>query len=135
MMKEYPTTYDKPLVLDAGYRGLFDFGAGGEIYAFQGPKGKKGRLLDVLVAATETFTNTTTGALIKIGTAADDDAYGTFNMAMLADKDCFVASLDAPTGFVTQELPADTVVQVTFVAPTGGTPAGMGLVSIPIAWF
>ena len=32
-------------------------------------------------------------------------------------------------------LPADTLVLVTFTAPTGGTPAGMGLVKIPVAWF
>lgn len=134
-MKEFPTNYATPLVLDQGWRGVFDFGSGGKTYAFQGPSGKKGRIIDLMASAVETFTNTTTGAIIKLGTIAADDAYGTFDLGTLADNDCFVASVDSPTGFVTQELPADTLVKVTFVAPTGGTPAGMGLVSIPVAWF
>lgn len=134
-MKEHPTTYDKPMILDAGYPGIFDFGEGGETYGVQGPSGKKGRILDVMASAVELFTNVTTGGLIKLGTAGDDDAYGTFDLGALANNDCFVASLDQPTGFITQELPADAIMLVTFVAPTGGTPAGMAKVQIPVAWF
>lgn len=116
--------------------GIHDFGSGGESYSITGPKGKTGRLVAIHVAATETFTTTTTAARVDVGTAADTDAYASFNLGALADTDS--ASTDDGTtdtdAIISASIPADTQVEVTLVAPTGGTPAGMGVPTIWIDW-
>lgn len=116
--------------------GEHDFGNAGESLSITGPKGKGGRLIAVHVAATETFTATTTAGRVDVGTAADTDAYASFNLGTLADTDS--ASTDDGTtdtdAIIDADIPADTQVEVTFVAPTGGTPAGKGFVSIIIDW-
>lgn len=116
--------------------GPIDFGAGGEVVSITGPKGKTGRLIAIHVAATETFTNTTTEANVQVGTAADPDANALFNLGTLADTDS--ASTDDGTtdtdAIIDEDIAADTQVEVTFTAPTGGTPAGIGFVDIIIDW-
>lgn len=116
--------------------GPIDFGAGGEVVSITGPKGKAGTLKAIHVMATETFTTTTTAGRVDIGTAADTDAYASFNLGALADTDS--ASTDDGTtdtdAVISADIPADTQVEVTCVAPTGGTPAGIGYVSIIIDW-
>ena len=127
------------------YSFLHDFGAGGDIYAVKGPKGKKGKLINYGVdGVTETFTNVTTGALISVGTVADADAYGNeIDLgALAADSASNLRSLYDPiadattwaTYMLEDDLPADTVVALHCVAPTGGTPAGIGTAFMEIQW-
>ena len=42
--------------------GEIDFGAGGEVTSIRGPAGKQGKLVDIVVSATETFNEVTTDA-------------------------------------------------------------------------
>lgn len=116
--------------------GEIDFGDAAEVLSITGPKGAKGILHAIHVAATETFTADTTPAYVRVGTAADPDAYAEMNLGTLADTDS--ASSDDgttdPDAIIAESIPADTQVEVTTVAPTGGTPAGKGFVTIIIDW-
>ncbi len=116
--------------------GLVDYGAGDEVTSIKGKKGKKGILRSIHVAATETFNSVTTGAQVLVGTAADPNAYAQFEIGDLADTDS-VSTDDGTTdtdAIIDKDIPADTQVEVTTVAPTGGTPAGIGLTDIIIDW-
>tara|TARA_R110000737_G_scaffold340221_1_gene362898 strand:+ start:23314 stop:23700 length:387 start_codon:yes stop_codon:yes gene_type:complete len=111
-----------------------DFGAGAAAVSFKGPLGKDGRLEDITVHATETFTNVTLPAYVRIGTASDADAYAQADLGVTAATDTFVATQDDVNAIISDALPADTQIEVAFVACTGGTPAGIGTVSITVAW-
>ena len=116
--------------------GIHDFGAASESLSIKGPRGKTGTLVAIHASATETFTAVTTPARIDIGTGADTDAYASFVLGTLADTDSAstddgVTDTDA---IINRSIPANTQVEVTFVAPTGGTPAGMAAVSVIIDW-
>jgi len=113
-----------------------DFGAGNTSHSFQGPKGKAGRLVAIHLSASETFTNTTTQGQILVGTGADTDAYALMNLGTTAATDS-VSSDDGVTdtdAILSADIPADTQVEVTCVAPTGGTPAGIGTVTVLVDW-
>lgn len=106
----------------------FDFGADAdEIYSFRLPPGCRGRLINIGISVTEEFACATTVASIKLGTAADDDAYATLNIAdETADKDYFDVSDD--TDAITEdEIAADTLLQVTLTQSTDdSSDAGKG---------
>lgn len=124
--------YDNPLTITHKIADKHDFGAGGDSISVTGPAGATGVLRHIGVSCVgETFTNVTTGALVQVGTAADVDAYAELDVGALADTNSVAA---ADTDFTDRSLPADTPVEVTFVAPTGGTPAGIGNVEIVIDW-
>ena len=112
-----------------------DFGAGDQSLSIQGPLGKKGLLRSIHVDASEVFNSVTTGAQVLVGTAADTNAYAQFELPDIADTDS-VSSDDGtdPNAILSAFLPADTQVEVTFIAPTGGTPTGIGNVTIIIDW-
>lgn len=113
-----------------------DFGAGDSAHSFQGPKGKSGRLIDVHLSATETFNSVTTDGYTQIGTAADPDAYALFVQGDLGATDSVCGS-DGVTDtdwLINAAIPADTQVEVTCVAPTGGTPAGIATVTVTVDW-
>lgn len=113
-----------------------DYGAGNSSHSFQGPKGKTGRLIDIHLSATETFNSVTTDGYTDIGTAADPDAYAHFVQGDLAATDS-VCGTDGATDtdwLISAEIPADTQVEVTCVAPTGGTPAGIATTTVVVDW-
>jgi aldehyde:ferredoxin oxidoreductase len=113
-----------------------DFGAGAGATSFKGPKGKSGVLRDIGVKdVTETFSNTTTAAFVRVGTSGDADAYAEANLGTTAATDTFVASHNDTDAIINRELPADTQIEVTYVAPTGGTPAGIGCPYVVVDWF
>lgn len=118
-------SYENPSTVTFQF-GQHDFGAGAGALSFKLPKGKKGRLIDVGVTnITETFTNTTTPAYFRVGTSGDADAYAQLNLATAAATDTF-NTVDDTDAIIEDALPADTQIEVTMVAPTGGTPAGIG---------
>lgn len=97
-----------------------------DVSSIKGPKGKRGRLIEIHVAATTTFT----AGSIKIGTQADDDAYASFSFGTLADTDS-ASTLDGVTdtdAIISEEIPADTQVEVTYA--NGGAGAGPAMVVI-----
>lgn len=120
--------------------GIHDFGAGGDALEILGPAGKKGRLVDIMVSATETFNAVTTQGFVRVGSAADADEFGELSLGT-TEADTAVLASAQPGGLKTDSngqsvlIDADEDVQVAFVAPTGGTPAGMGYVQIWIDWF
>lgn len=111
-----------------------DFGDGNESFAFKGPKGMVGEMIDVSVVATETFNQVTTPGSIKVGTAGDDDHYVTFTLGALSDGDHLSASETASAMPIKDPLPADTLIVVLLTGPTGGTPAGKAIVTITTGW-
>lgn len=125
--------YDNPITITYSL-GEHDFGAGGDALAIKGPTGKSGRLVDIGVMVTETFTATTTAGFVRLGTAADPDAYAELNMATAADTDYWNIQ-DDTDAIIDKFLPADTQVEVALVAPTGGVPAGKGYVNITVDWY
>lgn len=126
-------TYDAPMVTTLSYQ-AHDFGAGGATKTIVGPKGARGKVLDVLVSnVSETFTNTTTAAKVQAGVAGDLGKFVDFGLGTTASGSATSASRgDA----VTQEVAAsDEPIVVTFVAPTGGTPGGIADVQVVVGWF
>jgi len=112
-----------------------DFGAGTTNHAIKAPAGySSGILLDVGVAVSETFTDDTTVAFVRIGTAGDADAYAELGMATAAATN-FFNTQDDTNAILSKEVPASSQLEVACIAPTGGTPAGIGDVHIVIDWF
>lgn len=112
-----------------------DFGAGDSAYAIKAPNGfTKGRILEVGVVVTETFNQVTTPGYVRIGTASDADAYVELNMAAAAATD-YYNNQDDTDAIIDADIPSATQVEVACIAPTGGTPAGIGDVQIAIRWF
>ncbi len=114
--------------------GLHDFGAGGDALAIKAPAGYgNGRINDIGVAVTETFTADTTGAFVRLGTTGDADAYAELALGTAADTDYFNTQDD--TDAIIDADVTNTQIEVALVAPTGGTPAGIGHVHVTITWF
>ena len=126
-------TYAVPRVITYSF-GEHDFGAAGESLSIKGPSGFAGELVGVQVNATETFTAATTSGKVQVGTAADVDAYAELDLSTTADTNTVSEATDTDA-IIEASIPADTQVEVTLVAPTGGTPAGKGFVHITINWF
>jgi hypothetical protein len=128
-------TYDQPLVVTHVISDV-DFGAGDSAYAIKAPYGySRARLFDVGVLVTETFTNTTTAGFVRIGTAADADAYAELAMATAAATN-YYNTVDDTDAIINADIPtASTQLEVACIAPTGGTPAGIGDVHIVIGYY
>jgi hypothetical protein len=138
--------YDKPKRI-RHYFSSHDFGAGAFAGSLKGPAGHKGRIADIgLSHITETFTNTTLPAYIRLGTSGDADKYAEFDCATAAATNTRVASQDDTDAFKNDDgtyaatteqavLPPDTQIEVTGTAPTGGTPAGIAEFFVDIDWY
>ena len=97
----------------------------------RGPSGRVGTLTHIGVAVTTTFTADTTPGYVRVGTSGDADAYAELDMATSA-ADTY--KQDDATAIIASLLPADSDIVLATVAPTGGTPAGVGDIHIIIAW-
>ena len=113
-----------------------DYGAGDFSHSFRGPKGKAGRLIDIHLSASETFNSVTTDGMTQVGTATDVDAFAQFVQGDLAATEavCGTDGTTDPDWLIDEDIPADTHVEVTCVAPTGGTPAGIATVTVIVDW-
>jgi hypothetical protein len=126
--------YDNPLTITYNL-GLHDFGAGGDALAIKAPNGfTRGQIRDIGVAVTETFNAVTTPAYVRLGTAADPDAYAELNMGTAADTN-YYNTQDDTDAIIDATVPSATQIEVALVAPTGGTPAGIGHVHVTIDWY
>jgi hypothetical protein len=107
-------------------RRFYPLGSAADVLSCKGPKGKAGRLIEIHVAATTTFT----AGSILVGTAADTDAYASFSFGALADTDS-ASTLDGVTdtdAIIQPLIPADTQVELTYA--NGGAGAGPAFVVI-----
>lgn len=111
-----------------------DFGAGDSTQSINTPAALRGKIKNVtLYNVTETFTDDTTQARIDIGDGVDADEF-----ALTADFGTLAANaslVPAITDGDTPIIPVGDIVTITFVAPTGGTPAGISDVAITIDYF
>jgi len=129
--------YDNPITATYDLDSVA-FAASPAATAIKGPKGMQGRIRDIGVRATVLFTNVTTGAQITVGTTGDADAYALLNIGAAAATDVWntVDDTDAISATLLKGyIPADTQIEVAYVAPTGGTPAGTGFPFVVIDWF
>lgn len=112
-----------------------DFGEGTTNHAFKAPEGYTyGYLIDVGVAVTEVFNAVTTQAFVRVGTASDADAYAELAMGAAAATDYYNTQNDTDS-IKDSVIPSYTQVEVACIAPTGGTPSGIGTVHITVRWF
>lgn len=128
--------YDNPRTITYSL-GSHNFGAGAGAFAIRPPAGcKTGRVVDIHVMPTVTFTQVTTPAFVRVGTTGVPAKYAELNLGAAAATDGYNLS---NTGVKPQpfDMEADVISQleVVFVAPTGGTPAGTGLVQVTVDWF
>lgn len=112
-----------------------DFGGGAGATSFKAPRGfSNGRILDVgLMDITETFTNTTTPAYVRVGTAGDADAYAQLDCGVAAATDTYNTQDD--TDAIIEPDIGNSQIEVAFVAPTGGTPAGIASAYVVVGWY
>lgn len=116
------------------------------------PRGAKmARVLDILVSATVLFTQVTTPAVVEIGDGTTANAFGQLSLGALAAGNTLGASdvVGGLFGVSNQFGNAAAAVYLagnynagaglhdliaTFVAPTGGTPAGTGTVIVVVGY-
>jgi hypothetical protein len=138
--------YDNATRIPYQLGGEHDFGAGGATYYVQPPKGANmGQVHDIQVDVKETFNAVTTAGFVRVGNTADADKYAELDMGTAAintvygsyDVDIFASG---KTGLIDMTRDgaagaAITQVEIEYVAPTGGTPAGKGSVTVTISWW
>ena len=138
-------TYDKPLTISYSF-GEQDIAAAGAAFAIQRPAGvSSARVDEIHVSVTETFNAVTTQAYIRIGTASDADKFAELNMGTAAATDGYGTNDDADAikeagKYIDLDRDGDSgaaldQLEVVTVANTGGTPAGIGFVTVTISWF
>lgn len=121
------------------------WGSAGGTRHIRGPKGKAGTLVDYGIDdITATFTNVSTGCLMKVGVNGALAQHGInldLGAAAAADGSKSVLTTYRPgkdAAYVThmpdRSIDADTVVIVTFTAATGGSPAGTSKAFVDIIW-
>jgi hypothetical protein len=122
-------SYTEPKYISFSH--TFDYGGGAaDTFNIKGPAGHRGRLVDITVSALEVFT---TGGKVEVGTASDADAYGSLTLGTLAEAAVLSAAAGDGT-IIDTSIAADSTVKIT-LTQTGGTPTGIGITSVTIAWF
>lgn len=132
--------YDNPAVVSYSF-GSVNF-ASGSTNALKPPPGMtRGKIVDIQVQVTTLFTAVTNPAFIRLGTPGVPAFYAELNLGVAAATDAYgirniTAGYDAVV-FRSIDIVQDNVAQVrvAFIAPTGGSPAGAGVVNIAVAWF
>ena len=138
-------SYDDPLTISYSF-GLHDFAAGNLAVAIQRPKGVSSCRVDELhVAVTEVFNGVTTNAFLRIGTASDADKFAELDMGAAAATDGWGTNDDpdavkAAGLFIDLDRDGDSSaaldqLEVTSLQNTGGTPTGIGWVTIVLSWY
>lgn len=114
--------------------GSKDIGAGDITLALKGEKGKEGIITGAgLAEITEAFTNTTLSGRIQLGVSGDLTKHLNMDLGVAAIGNVY-NTVDDPDAIIDVKIPADTQLIVTLKAPTGGTPAGIGVPYIDVSW-
>ncbi|MGH2903918.1 MAG: hypothetical protein ACRDK7_10090 [Solirubrobacteraceae bacterium] len=101
------------------------------------PKGcTHGNVVDIHMSVTTTFTQTTTPGFVKIGDGTTDDKYASLNMGAAAAGAAYNVGDGGTIAKGGIDLDRDNISAITLktVAPTGGTPAGVGDLNVTIEW-
>lgn len=135
--------YDKPLLISYVFSAI-NFGSTVNKRIKPPPGAKFGEIKDVHASINTLFTQVTTPGYVRIGTVDDASKYCSMNMGAaaantgygLADNDGLgtkqkTIDLDRDSNAGT----AITDLRVAFIAPTGGSPAGVADVTITMAWW
>lgn len=111
-----------------------DFGNGDAVEVIQGPANKTGVVRSItLFNVTEVFNEVTTPARVDTGTVADPNGYTAG--ASLGSLAVAASLAQLPSaGVLGNAIVGDTVIQLSFIAPTGGTPTGIADVQVTIQW-
>ncbi|MGH2903442.1 MAG: hypothetical protein ACRDK7_07665 [Solirubrobacteraceae bacterium] len=100
------------------------------------PNCTRGLIRDIHVSVTTAFTQTTTPGHVEVGDGTTDTKYADLNMGAAAINTAY-STVDAG-GIVAGGIDLDrdgiTGVVLKTVAPTGGTPAGVGDITLTIDW-
>lgn len=112
----------------------FDFGAdANEVYSFRLPydehgNAQKGRLVNIGVMVTETFSCNSTVASVELGESGDTDAYAKLEIADgTADEDCYDVT-DDTDAILDEDIPSGTLLEVNLTQSTDGSgDAGKGM--------
>ncbi len=138
-------TYDNPLTISYNL-GEHDFAQGNMAVAIQRPEGVKScRVEEMHVAVTEVFNAVSDPAYLRIGTAADPDKFAEMNMGTAANTDGYGTNDDTDAIktaglFIDLDRAGDSGVsldqlEITTLQNVGGTPSGIGHVTIVLSWF
>lgn len=102
----------------------------------RGPKGKQGRIVDIIARCTVTHVLGTTPTKLDVGLTGTTNAYATFlPAAMTAPTATTLTDLPGASSLSTTTIPADTVVLLTTTANATGSPAGVITYDVIINWF
>ena len=131
--------YNSPTRISYGFNGV-DGHTADITKIVRGPKGQRGRLVDILVSITTTTAGATTTPKVQVGTSGALTTSANLDMGATAAPAAVVGS--AVTGALTTDsftkvcpiLAADTDLYFTLKAATGGGAAGVYDVEIIVDW-
>jgi len=139
-----PRSYSSPLYLTYS-SGSLNFASGTVAQQVKPPLGiVGGRVVDIHVRTSVVFTATTTSAKVNVGTVATAAKYAQLDMGTAAANVSrnFRDTAGTPINegvnvFSDIDLARDGVslIQLQYVAPTGGSPTGTGIADVCIAWY
>ena len=114
-----------------------DLGAGtGTAWSFKGPSGKQGMLKNIGVQVTETFNGDQVTGKVLVGTTADPNYYGQFEIPDGTTATDVLNDQDDSNAVLVEALPADTQIEVTFTAVSDtGTNAGKIYPYVETFWY
>jgi hypothetical protein len=110
----------------------------------RGPKGKRGRIVDLSTSLTTTTGGATTPPIIQVGVSGTLGKYAAWSIGAAgagvtapaaANATNVVGAIINNADATPQILPADTDIYLTFVSATGAGAAGVGDFHTTIAWF
>jgi hypothetical protein len=106
---------------------------------FRGPKGRRGRLVDILGSVTTTVVGTTSGPRLQLGvsgalTQFADVVLANGTAAGTALVGSVLGGLKSGVNGASLEIPADTDITFGVIAAVG-TPAGVADVELLIEWY
>lgn len=102
----------------------------------RGPKGKQGRVVDVIARCTTTHVLGSTPTKLEVGVAGTVAAYATYlPPALTAPSASALTDLPGASVLTTTVIPENTQVILTTTANAGGSPAGVITYDVVINWF
>jgi hypothetical protein len=129
-------TYSNPLTITYSL-GATNFTTAAAQMIKPPPGCKAGRVEDIHVRVTTAFTQTTSPALVRIGTPTENSKYAELNMGEAAAGVAYNTTDVADSIKANIHIEDDEITgpSLFIVPPTGGTPAGAGLVDVAISWW
>lgn len=128
-------SYDNPKSFTLSLTGV-NFASGAGARKVRLPKGYEARVADIVISGTTLFTAVTTAGLVRLGLVGEAARFAEFSAGTLAAGETIAATNQAgalKVDSVSRQgivIPKDTDVLINIVAPTGGTPAGVGDIHI-----